>query len=366
VASDTLFNQFKTGIGTAGEQLKSLDGYVDYTTSRWLGTLTALDNKQLYVVKTTGSHLLKFTGSPVNPAAETITIRSGWNWIGYTPQFNLPIADALASIMPATGDQIKSQSGYRQYSGGEWIGTLNYLKPGEGYMYFFGNEDEQTLDLVYPSVSSTLRSVSEESSEAPVAHWTFDKHKYPNTMTVTHYVSINNVECKSDQVEVAAFIGEECRGTTFLQQEEGDDLPHSYIGFLMIFGESNEPITFKIYDHAAEIEYEARASVDLNFVADDKQGSPVNPLRIATQTTDIDQVVDGLSIYPNPVVDVLNIRCAGEIESLEILDLSGRRILMQTDLPNKSVDVAALSPGTYLLKLGLNDGRSFIRKFTKE
>jgi hypothetical protein len=107
------------------------------------------------------------------------------------------------------------------------------------------------------------------------SHWSFDGRQYANNMTVTGNVSINGTTLQSARIEVAAFSGSECRGTQFLQQS-GDN----WICYLTVFGSGsgNEPITFRVYDHAIGREYTATnaEAFQINAIL----GNPATPYLI--------------------------------------------------------------------------------------
>lgn len=70
-----------------------------------------------------------------------LTVKQGWNRIGFISNINLPVATALNDYTDnaSAGDIIKSQSEFAMLSvdaGGNkvWKGTLKYLRVGEGYM----------------------------------------------------------------------------------------------------------------------------------------------------------------------------------------------------------------------------------------
>lgn len=70
-----------------------------------------------------------------------------------------------------------------------------------------------------------------------------------------------------------------------------------------------------------------------------------------------------VSIYPNPVKDVLNIQSKNEIVKAEIYDAAGR-ILISTSVKGNSVNVSELSKGNYIIKLFTKD-KTFTQKFIK-
>jgi hypothetical protein len=71
----------------------------------------------------------------------TITLTTGWSSIGYTPLVNLSVTTALTDYFSEAtpGDVVKNQHEFAMFmsdgkGGGQWQGTLKYMKPGEGYM----------------------------------------------------------------------------------------------------------------------------------------------------------------------------------------------------------------------------------------
>ena len=72
----------------------------------------------------------------------------------------------------------------------------------------------------------------------------------------------------------------------------------------------------------------------------------------ATLSTDVSKSIENISVYPNPVVDVVNITSGESIDLVRVYDLTGR-IVMQAN-PSKQnfvLNVANLSKGVYLVKL---------------
>ncbi|WP_419870712.1 T9SS type A sorting domain-containing protein [Chryseobacterium sp. CT-SW4] len=70
-----------------------------------------------------------------------------------------------------------------------------------------------------------------------------------------------------------------------------------------------------------------------------------------------------LSIYPNPVSDILNISAASKVNKAEIYDMNGRKI--KADLNGDQVDVSSLVPGNYIINIETKEGKAskgFIKK----
>ncbi|MDL2223658.1 T9SS type A sorting domain-containing protein, partial [Bacteroidales bacterium OttesenSCG-928-M11] len=72
-----------------------------------------------------------------------------------------------------------------------------------------------------------------------------------------------------------------------------------------------------------------------------------------------------LSIYPNPVSSVLNIKHTGtQINRIEIVDINGRTVMSENNLIGENIHVSHLSKGVYLLRINI-DGQISIQKFIK-
>ncbi|WP_223607105.1 T9SS type A sorting domain-containing protein [Chryseobacterium sp. OSA05B] len=72
---------------------------------------------------------------------------------------------------------------------------------------------------------------------------------------------------------------------------------------------------------------------------------------------------ENLSIYPNPVQDVLHIKSDAEIIKAEIYDAAGR-ILTTTSVKGNAVQVSELAKGSYIIKLSSKD-KTMVQKFIK-
>ncbi len=68
-----------------------------------------------------------------------------------------------------------------------------------------------------------------------------------------------------------------------------------------------------------------------------------------------------ISIYPNPVSTILNVKTEGNIET-EIYDMNGRKVLTSS---SKNIDVQKLQSGTYSIKIN-NNKKSISLKFIKK
>lgn len=106
-------------------------------------------------------------------------------------------------------------------------------------------------------------------------HWTANYGQFPDVMAVVSLVSIEGVEQTSDMIEIAAFVGDECRG-----REKGIAVPdfgHTYY-FLMITGEDGDIIdSYRLYNHETQEEYDLYCFQEIEFEADGDMGDFFDP-----------------------------------------------------------------------------------------
>ena len=84
----------------------------------------------------------------------------------------------------------------------------------------------------------------------------FDYHDYTMLYSVIGQVYFNGEKQNSDQVEVACFVGDECRGRVKLMEPFPNVPDLGYFAYLpCYYNNVGETYTFKAYDHATGIEY---------------------------------------------------------------------------------------------------------------
>ncbi|MDR0995297.1 MAG: T9SS type A sorting domain-containing protein [Tannerella sp.] len=365
----SLLEQLQQKGGANLDQIKARGGFSYPTAGVWSGSLTAMDNSQMYMVHTTAATSLTLNGKPVNPLATTLTLKPKWNWISYTPQFNLPVANALAGVKASNLDQIKGRAGFATYtSAGGWQGSLESMVAGQGYMYY--SYDGTAKTFYYPATSSIAGAGAATRASllrsAEPLHWSADKASdYASTMTVAADVYLDGQLQVGQQIEVGAFVGNECRGTALLKGVEGYASP--YVAFLTVFGNEDEKdkLSFRIYDHAADKEYPAAET--LNFRADSIVGTPEQLFRLnGGATTGTEGLEAGIRFYPNPVVHELYLEyAAAALDCVEIHDAQGKLMFRQQHFTAKGIDLSNYTPGVYFLMI-THDGQTSIYKVMKK
>ncbi len=285
----------ENSLGNQGIQIKSQVGYTNYYEGMgWMGTLTSINNESSYKIKTNGACTVSMTGEQTTSAAHPITIKHGWNWIGYPVSNSMSVTTALSGITPAEGDQLKAQNGYATYYNGMgWVGTLMTINPGTGLLYNSNSSNNFTLS--YPAAKSEILA---ENITADNNHWVPDMHAYPDNMTVTAVVELDDEELQSENYELAAFANGVCRGSAKLMYVEP---LNRYVAFLTIAGDEASELHFGLYDaetdneetcHGASLQYETNAII----------GNLNEPCVIRFRsTTGVEEYCNRMHIYPNPV-----------------------------------------------------------------
>ncbi|MDG2154001.1 MAG: GH25 family lysozyme [Crocinitomicaceae bacterium] len=77
------------------------------------------------------------------------------------------------------------------------------------------------------------------------------------------------------------------------------------------------------------------------------------------------ELLKGISFFPNPVLDQLNIYGLPEgIQQIQVSDCKGKKLDFTLE-KNKSIDVSILTPGIYFLHINMINGHSFSTRFIK-
>ena len=203
--------------GQAPNEFSRYDSENNYWTN---GTLNGngVNPVNMYMVKMSGANTVAVPGSPLDVENTNISLADGWSWIAYIPQVNLSTSEAFSGANPQVGDLVKSQTDFAIYSSQSgWAGTLEYLRPGVGYMY----KTTASRDFKYPKTGILTRS---SSGDAPVAAayepFTSEFPASINAGIAPNYESnlslIGAVRITSDNLSPSARLlaksGNECRG----------------------------------------------------------------------------------------------------------------------------------------------------------
>ena len=266
----------------------------------WYGSLKTVDLGKLYRVKMKQGGHVTYMGAPVNPENYPVDLVNGWNRIGYLPSKRLPVNEALAGFEPEINDIIKSQFQFATWDGYEWMGSLSYMKPGEGYMY--QSQAVEYKSFVYPDVSE-VQLKSATTGKQPVSLATgIDARNYEYSMNVV--AQVINTDVPEGSL-VGAYINGELRGIGELTQS--DDMKN--YSFITVFGESKEAhanLSFKLLGEESALDLNGKATFDVNKVT----GTVGSPLLLSAGnglSMDNNLALSEVAIYPNPFAEQLNI-----------------------------------------------------------
>ena len=88
-------------------------------------------------------------------------------------------------------------------------------------------------------------------------HWSYNYHDYESNFPLIGEVYINGEVVASSDFEIAAFVGDQVRATEFLFEADPTNYPGRYYAWLGVaYNNAGETVTFKLYDHATETEYD--------------------------------------------------------------------------------------------------------------
>ena len=125
--------------------IKSQSTSIVYSNGMWIPEDMSFDIRDMYKVQVSEACEITLTGVPVNTSEEVLTINPGNNWIGFPSGTSMTLGDAFAGLNPVNGDVVKSQTGSSVYNGSIWIGSVETLEPGQGYIYQSKATDVKTF-----------------------------------------------------------------------------------------------------------------------------------------------------------------------------------------------------------------------------
>ena len=349
--SDAKYRTAKGFLSPVIENVELMDGIADELMNGdngISGTLTNMAPHESYKLKMNKSVSGEWAGISYRPEETPITLRQGWNWIGYLPVNEKDLSDALSNLSPSENDVIKSLDDFAIYSGGIWKGTLTSMKPGEGYMYYTSNAKQ----LVYPvtrvfAVNSLAMAI--QAVQEGVSPWTYNKHSYRDNMTIVAELYKDNEKALEGVYTVGAFINDKCRGIG--RYVDG-------LLYLTIHGTlaNKEKVTFKAYENATARELVVSETLAFDGMQTGTISTPYQ-FHITNETGILNISSSSFNIYPNPVRNTMYI--SGNIEDIEdvkILDANGRIVVFTENYSDSGINVSSLLGGVYVVAIHTSKG----------
>ena len=334
--------------------VKCKTAFAQTLNGKFAGSLDEMSNAKMYKVKMNEAANWTLLGEAVNPTTYSVSIAPNWNWIGYTPSYSLSLNDAFAGLNPTNGDMVKSSEGFAIYSGYEWVGSLSTLTPGKGYMYKSLAKD--SLSFTYPSNKYALSNGSLRASSfynyTPVAD-----NKYPSNMTIVAVVK-NGSDLLTNS-EVAAFVGDECRGVGRSSEDEA-------LVFLTVLGEgSGDSIIFKVENNGEFVTVPTK----LVYEDDATIGTLEKPYVInLIPSLDVEVTTGKINIYPTNVKQNLYVEAGKSIKKIYLTDMEGR-MMYENTYGNATglytIDMTCYAPGIYFVFIEPTEGQLIMHRVMK-
>lgn len=309
--------------------IKTQDAFAIYygTSRKWSTGITSIDYRLMYQMKSSKLDTIVFSGTSLEPEATPISLRTGWNFIGYIPDLTMSVKDALRRFVPTQSDIIKSQDAFAMYDPRiGWLGTLDVMQPGEGYMLKVNNTGP--LPLTYPN-TTTLKSGLIANMSSPPLDWQDDFRQYEGNLSIVARLDLGNVTdvVLNNQMVLGAFIDNECHG--FISPLEQNEL--TYVPFFLNVNnniESGHFIQFRLFDGSTGKTYSIKEILPFEFNA--VYGTLNEPMvmtinGLMTGQNDFENT-NWLRFYPNPFNHKVTVEFSGTANTettIEIVNLTG-------------------------------------------
>jgi hypothetical protein len=327
--SDSVQNALAYLLHPQNAVIKSQSAFSTYLPGNgWVGSLSRLNNTSMYNYQSLVADTLKMIGDLIDPQTVTIPVVTGWNWLGYLPNYALPINDALSSLPSQVGDIIKSQEAFAQYIGVPygWIGNLKYMRAPKGYQLKVQNPGS----LVYP-VNPNFSGISESNrgvGASATNFWNVEPSAFEYSSTFIGMLSVNGLNATTAELELGVFYGDEIRGTA-----QAVYIPSlsSYLFFMTTYSNVNgQPLHFKLYDASTGLIRPLQEQ--MLFSPDLHQGSVAMPVPFTyplTGNTEVASEQLSLEVIPNPFGAQTTFRftmAQSEEVGIVVTDVCGRRV----------------------------------------
>ncbi|MDQ0288539.1 fibronectin type 3 domain-containing protein [Oligosphaera ethanolica] len=197
---------------------------------------------------------LTVTGMPLNAAATPITLKKGWNNVGYILSSPSAVAGALAGILPQVEKVIGENKNYSPALGP--LNTLKQLNPGRGY-WIRVNAD---TTLIYQEAVAT-RAASAKTrggEQVPAMPWG-EPVIYQNVqMTILGELRLEGESTIIPEGSVVGvFAGQELRGCeTVVPFEE-----RIFVNLTVNVATTGEELTFKLWLAGTELVHDSSTKI---------------------------------------------------------------------------------------------------------
>lgn len=321
------------------------------------GSLSSIEPKRMYAVNANAKGSFHVYGSMLSGSDLDVDVRSGWTWIGSTSPNILSLDEAFVGLSPEDGDVVKSQNAFAIYSYGSWEGNLGQILPGLGYKYLNTAQETKTFRFqqsAAPRFAAPYRAAGEQERTHffnPVA-----VGKYSDNMTIV--AQIRDRAQIVDTFELAAFVGDECRASSFAVNGKY---------FMVVPGDADGgTVRFKTVVDGKVTEFPN----EVDYRSDSMVGSPDSPYMLdldkASSVSAVGGDASGVSIAPQTTERFVGVRADRRISGIYVYDLHGNLSLsLAPNAAAADVDLLSLPLGNYVMRVVMSDGTSLAVHITK-
>ncbi|MBR4265909.1 MAG: T9SS type A sorting domain-containing protein [Bacteroidales bacterium] len=324
--------------------IKSLTAQNSYspTNKEWQGSNLVLDNQHMYMFRASADKDLSISGSLVDIANTPILAKANqWSYISYLPLVVMETEKALADYDAEDNDIIKGIDGFSMYYRNNWIGNLDYMEPGRGYMIFNTSNQDKTFHY-------SAKTISKNSVEN-INH---KENIYADNM---------NIIAKADIEDNQTLYAVDSYGKEFKADKVTIGTQNYY--FITVGGQSANDISFVVRDNNNQQISDQIIKYQSNKVIGDISA----PFLIS-----FDENTTSVDVYPTIVDNLVNINAKNIKHSIQIniFDALGRQVYTseKIDVENNyqtEINTSNYSKGLFVVKV-IIDNKHFIEKFIKK
>lgn len=342
------------GIIADVKKIKDQQNSFDPNIATDFNTLQQIEDGAGYLVNMERAVTLAITGNYSSDNNTKISLKKGWNLVGYPFSQPQRIETAFATIFPQL-EKVKSSFESYDPNIAPAFNTLSQVEPGKAYWI----KVKEDIDFVYPSPSASGRSktdnhLTQRDQEARQLNW--KPISYPSSMIAYGKVTLDGQRVEGTAM-IGVFVQGECRATALVKMTEEQS-----ISSLVVNGLKEEVIQFFLHKDGQVYQTEFTYNLMLG-----KTPTQLLPLAFTTDKKKDTAPKQLLTVSPNPFSERLNITLdlpENTIVFFNLYDTRGQKIAAKNlGQLNKGTQIAnwdlqnilpQLTMGIYYLEIKTN------------
>jgi hypothetical protein len=232
-------------------------------------------------------------------------------------------------------DLVTSTGGSSNITAGQWTVEFNLYIPSDSAAYYNFQEvvpiggGSWGFEIFFGDTTSNNGGVNNGVGALKATGATPTQFSFPNDtwFTITHYIDVDNdlIDIRIDGTSIYS-------GSAYTNDATGQ--PYGALAGLDFFSASNTN----------------------NFYIDD--------VNFTSGYSNVDDVIETtqVSVYPNPVTDVLYINAAENMSMVTVYDMMGKTVRTLTpNALNLTIDTAELPAGAYMVKVDMGETSKIVK-----